>query len=123
MKVIKKNRKYRVGKKNSIKITHVANIYLRNDEMITFKDKKKEYDFGKKSWGYYGSPSLNKRLTNFGYIAAIVINKVLKTYSFMIVDKRKKRSFLNYLKSEDMELICWLSLKNLKKLEKLFIKY
>lgn len=120
MKVTKKNRQFKVGKKNSIKISHVANISLKKDEMVTFKDDAREFDFGKKNWGYYGSPSLNKRLKSFGYMAALVKNKVLGTYNIMTVNVKKKEIFLKYLKSEDMRVICWVNVKNLKKIEKLF---
>ena len=120
MKIIKNNRKFKVGKKNGIILTHVATVSLKKDEIITFKEGKKEYDLGKKGWGYYGTPTLNKRLKNFGYVAALVKNKILDTYVVMIVDKKKKKTFLNYLKSEEMKVICWLNHKNLKKIESLF---
>tara|TARA_X000000950_G_C13598155_1_gene530215 strand:- start:4 stop:372 length:369 start_codon:yes stop_codon:yes gene_type:complete len=120
MKITKKNRKFKVGKKNGISLTHVATITLKKDEIITFKEEKKEYDLGKKDWGYYGTPTLNKRLKNFGYLAALVRNKILDTYIVLIVDKKKKKAFFNYLKSEEMKVICWLNYKNLNKIKDLF---
>ena len=120
MKITKKNRKFKVGKKNRISLTHVATITLKKDEIITFKEEKKEYDFGKKDWGYYGTPTLNKRLKNFGYLAALVRNKILDTYIVLIVDKKKKKAFFKYLKSEEMKVICWLNYKNLNKIKDLF---
>ena len=47
MKVIKNNRKFKVGKRNSIVITDAGSV-LKNDELVTFKDGKKEFDIGKK---------------------------------------------------------------------------
>ena len=122
MKVIKNNRKFKVGKRNSIVITDAGSVFLKNDELVTFKDGKKEFDIGKKNWGYYGTPTLNKRLPNFGYSAALIRHKVFDTYAVLIVDKKKKKTFLNYLKKEDMRVICWLNNKNLIKIKNFFKK-
>ena len=123
MKIIKNNRRFFVGKNRNIILTDVGSIFLKDNENITFKNEKKmEYDICKKNWGYYGTPSLNKRLNKFGFIGALVKNKALKTYAVMIVDKGKKKLFLRYLKKEDMILICWLNENNLKKINKTFKK-
>ena len=123
MKIIKNNRRFFVGKNRNIILTDVGSIFLKDNENITFKNEKKmEYDICKKNWGYYGTPSLNKRLNKFGFIGALVKNKALKTYAVMIVDKGKKKLFLRYLKKEDMILICWLNENNLKKINNTFKK-
>ena len=122
MKIKKTNRKFKVGKKKEIMLTDVGGIFLKNDELVTFKDGKKEFDIAKKIWGYYGTPTLNKRLTNFGYMAALTRHKVFDTYAVLIVDIKKKKNFLNYLKKEDMQIICWLNSINLKKIKKIFNK-
>ena len=46
--------------------------------------------------------------------------KILDTYIVLIVDKKKKKAFLDYLKSEEMKVICWLNYKNLNKIKDLF---
>tara|TARA_X000000950_G_C13769792_1_gene600466 strand:+ start:751 stop:1119 length:369 start_codon:yes stop_codon:yes gene_type:complete len=120
MKIIKNNRKFKVGKRNDIVITDAGSVFLKNDELVTFKDGKKEFDVGKKNWGYYGTPTLNKRLPNFGYSAALIRHKVFDTYAVLIVDKKKKKTFFKYLKKEDMKVICWLNNKNLIKIKKFF---
>ncbi len=123
MKIVKNNRKFVVGKNKNIILKDVGSIFLKDNENITLKNSKKmEYDICKKNWGYYGTPSLNKRLYRFGFIGALAKNKALKTYAVMIVDKRKKQLFLRYLKKEDMILICWLNENNLKKINKIFKK-
>lgn len=122
MRIKKINRKFKVGKKNDIILTDVGSIFLKNDDLVTFKDGKKELDIAKKNWGYYGTPTLNKRLTNFGYMAALTRHKVFDTYAVLIVDIKKKKTFLKYLKKEDMQLICWLNIKNLKKIKNIFNK-
>ena len=120
MKIIKNNRKFKVGKRNDIVITDAGSVFLKNDELVTFKDGKKEFDVGKKNWGYYGTPTLNKRLPNFGYSAALIRHKVFDTYAVLIVYKKKKKTFFKYLKKEDMKVICWLNNKNLIKIKKFF---
>ena len=97
---------------------------MQNDENITLKnfDNKNEYDICKKNWGFYATPSLNKRLRKFGYKAALVKNKNLFTFSILIVDVKKKNIFFKYISDQNMILLCWLDLCNLKKIEKLFLK-
>ena len=38
MKIKKINRKFKVGKKNDIILTDVGSIFLKNDDLVTFKD-------------------------------------------------------------------------------------
>ncbi len=123
MKIIKKRRKFVVGKKRDITLTDVGHIFLNDNENITLKSsKKKEYDICKKNWGYYGTPSLNKRLMKYGFLGALTKNTIYKTYGLMIVEKNKKKKFLKYLKNQDMILICWLTNSNLEKIKKIFKK-
>lgn len=115
MKIIKKNRLFKVGKKKNIILKDVGHINLKINENVTFKNNKsKEYDICRKKWGYYLTPSLNKRLIKFGYLTALVFNKNYNTYFIHLVDKEKKSSFLSYLKSEDMDVVCWLNKKKLE---------
>ena len=120
MKIKKNQRKFKVGKKQSISLCHVATVTLKKNELVTFKNDKREYDLVKKGWGFYGTPSLNKRLNLYGYSAALVINNFNDTYFVMIVDIKKKKYFLKYLKSENMKVICWLDIKNLSKIRNFF---
>lgn len=120
MKITKSQRKFKVGKSQSISLVHVATVSLKKDEVVTFKNGKKEYDLAKKIWGFYGTPSLNKRLNRFGYKAALVINNFFDAYFVMIVDPKKRKTFLNYLKSENMRVVCWLNKKNLVKIKNFF---
>ena len=53
---------------------HKADIHLRNNEQVTLKDKNKEIDIVKKQWGYYLTPSINKRLLSFNLNIAIIKN-------------------------------------------------
>ena len=116
MRIDKKNRIFKVWK-NKVRIKHVANLYLKNDECVTIKvGKDKEYDIVKKNWGFYSTPSLNKRLIKYGFAPVIVYNPNFKTYFMQIVEKNKKKNFLKYLKSEGMKIVKWLNKKELLKL-------
>jgi len=101
----KKPRKFQV---NSIEISDFGNIVLDSNEMISFKtDSNKEYDFVAKEWGYYATPSINGRLKEEGFKAALVTNEYNKIY-IMAVEKDKIDKFKNYLKRDNQSLICWL---------------
>ena len=52
-----------------------ADIHLLDDEFVTFEIRNR-YDFSKKNWGYYISPSLNKRLKKNYYEIVIIKNKL-----------------------------------------------
>ena len=122
MKIQKKNRKFFDGIKKNIVMKNVAKIFLKKNEHITFStNDNKEYDFSKKDWGFYGTPSLNNRLKRFGYEAALVKNKNFGgKYTVLIVENTKKKLFNKYIKTEGMNIICWLNINNLKKIEKYF---
>ena len=122
MKIIKKNRKFIVGKYKDVTLKDVASIFLKNDENVTFKNSRTEFDIVKKNWGYYGTPSLNKRLIKFGHDAALAKSNFFKTYSILLVEKGKKNFFYDYLKKQDMSLVCWLTKNNLLKIDNLFKK-
>ena len=92
-----------------------ADIHLLDDEFVTFRDKKQEYDFSKKNWGYYISPSLNKRLKKNYYEIVIIKNK-LNRFFLCSVKKDKRKIFNNHLKKTNQYLICTLNNKFLNNL-------
>ena len=105
---INPKRNFKCGEKGDILLSHVANIKLEPDELITFiNDESKEYDVVCKDWGYYATPSINKRLKNNGYRAAITRNKEGSIY-IVLVDEKKIDLWLKYNKDENQELIKWL---------------
>ena len=65
----KKIRKFNTKSKLNIELSLIKKINLKKDQQITFvehsKGKIKEYDVVKKDWGYYATPSINKRLKKF----------------------------------------------------------
>jgi len=107
MKIKYLSRNFRVNE-NFIK--EVAKIELNSNEMITFIKDDKEFDFVAKEWGYYATPSINKRLKNFGYKTALVKNSYGK-YFINVVEEEKLDKFYDYLKKENSEVVEWLDEK------------
>ena len=99
-------RKFNCG--NNVTLTHVADIVLDNDELITFKSKEnREYDFVCKEWGYYVTPSINKRLKINGYRAALMENKYGDNF-IVIVEVDKIRLWENYNEEEEQIFVKWI---------------
>ena len=103
MQIKKKNRIFEVGI-TKIKIKDCGSIKLKNNNQITLKSKKSEYDICKKDWGYYATPSINSRLKNFGFRTFLVSNAFKRTYIFL-VHKNKIRLFRNYIKKEKIFIV------------------
>jgi hypothetical protein len=101
-------RKYIVGKKKSITISDMGNIFLKPNEQITFiTESQNQYDFCRKNWGYYATPSINSRLKNENFLTALVSNENNRIY-LMVIEKNKLKQFKKYLKSENQTIMAWL---------------
>tara|TARA_Y100001978_G_C23643547_1_gene409567 strand:+ start:255 stop:617 length:363 start_codon:yes stop_codon:yes gene_type:complete len=101
-------REFRVGIEKDITIKDCGSINLEPNEQVSFiTDKNAEYDVVRKSWGFYATPSTNKRLKNFGLRAALVKNSQ-NNYFIMLVEKGFEDDFFAYLKKELNEVIVWL---------------
>ena len=114
MKIKKNNppRKFNVGERNEITISHCADIQLDPDEQITFlSNNNREYDVVRKDWGFYATPSMNGRLRNFGFKTALVKN-TNDLYYIMIVDSSKENLFHKYIEDTKQILLEWLDEKN-----------
>ena len=110
MKIIvnKPPRIFGVGKNNKIMLKDCGRISLEDNELVTFITKdNKEYDVARKDWGFYATPSVNKRLKNFGFKTALVKNKNSEYY-VMLVEYEKVDLFLEYLEEEVIEFLEWL---------------
>ena len=106
IKLKKKVRKFKVGLKKNIILSDTGSIDLKNNEIITFKFKKFNYDFGKKNWGFYISQSINVRVKKEGFKIVLVKN-LFNKYYLMAVARGKKRIFLNYCEKEKQKIIKW----------------
>ena len=116
--IVKKRKKARIfsgGKDLKIKIKDTGKIYLSKNEQVTFiTENKNEYDFCRKDWGFYATPSVNSRLKNQGFKTAIVKNKFNQIY-IMVVEKKKIFKFNNYCKNEKQKIIKWIDQIKTKK--------
>ena len=88
--------------------------YLVNHNNLFLSKNKKEYDFVKKDWGYYATPSINSRLKKFKFLTFLIKNKLTKFLFILVVYKEKMSLFKKYLKKEKLEIIDCLSNKNFK---------
>lgn len=110
MQVDKKEtpRKFAVGENSDIVISHVADVTLNLNEQVTFHTSDgSEYDFVKKDWGFYATPSINRRLKSFGFRTALVQNKNGHVYIF-VVEQGKDEQFDSYCKTENQTILMWL---------------
>jgi len=101
-------RKYEAGFDVKVVISDCGKIELEPDEQVTFVTPTGgEYDVARKSWGFYATPSLNGRLRNFGLKAVLVKNRIDRFFIFL-VEEGKEDLFLDYVRKEPLEIICWL---------------
>ena len=93
-----------VGNKKNIVITEKLKIKLNDNEQVSFVGKKNKlnYEICKKNWGYYISPSINKRLKDYGYTVYIAKNKDGNIY-LLAVDLKKINKFIVYCKKEKLK--------------------
>lgn len=103
MQIKKKNRVFEVGI-TKIKIKDCGSITLKNNNQVTFKSKNSEYDICKKNWGYYGTPSINGRLKNFGFRTFLVSNNQNKIFIFLVY-KNKIKLLKKYIKKEKIFIV------------------
>ncbi|KJE37157.1 hypothetical protein UF64_00265 [Thalassospira sp. HJ] len=110
MKIDRKEqpRTFIVGSKKDIEISHTADITLSSDEQVTFlTENGSEFDFVRKQWGYYATPSINRRLKHFGFHTALVQNAKGHVYIF-VVEAEKMDGFNAYCKAENQTVLMWL---------------
>jgi len=101
-------REFSVGIR-SIVVSHVADIELGADEMITFTGPDAhEYDVVKKSWGYYATPSIDKRLPAYGLRAGLMRNIDTRHCFVVLVRDNALDDWQSYMADERQELVGWL---------------
>ena len=101
-------RKFKVGLENQIEISDCGEIKLEPNEQVTFiTDAGSRFDFAKKDWGFYATPSVNGRLKNEGFKTALVKNMKNQIY-VMAVEKTKLTEFEVYCQEEKQKVLEWL---------------
>lgn len=106
-------REFEVGRRGG-RLRHVGDAWLGADEVLTLRSETgTEVDLTRKSWGYYGSPSLNGRLREHGLRAALAVGvprdgeQAGRMYLLYVEDGREA-DFDAYLSAEEMEVVAWL---------------
>lgn len=108
LKRIDPPRVFGVGVDTLVRLKDCAHIELETDEQVTFfTESGAEYDVVRKSWGFFATPSLNKRLTNFGLRAAMIVS-LDKKYFVVIVEVGKEKDFEKYQVTHKYRVVAWL---------------
>ena len=101
-------RVFSVGHDHAIQLKDCARLELKPDEQVTFlTESGAEYDVVRKAWGFYATPSLNRRLPKFGLRAALV-KSADGTFYVMLVEQGKQTEFQRYLEQEHLQVVRWL---------------
>lgn len=91
-----------------VTLHHSANVELSADEQITLVSPSgSEYDVVRKSWGYYATPSTNRRLAAHGLRAALTAGTDGKV-ALLLVERGHEPEFERYLTDQQMRLVSWL---------------
>lgn len=92
-----------------VQIRHSANIELEPDEQVTFvTESGTEFDVARKSWGYYGTPSLNGRLADHGLRAVLVRGERSGKMFVLLVEPGKEAEFEEYIEWDRLRIVSWL---------------
>jgi hypothetical protein len=106
-------REFAVGRRGA-RLAHVADVWLGDDELITLRTESgTELDVTRKDWGYYATPSLNRRLAEHGLRAALCVGvpraeRDADRMYVMVVEAGRERAFAAYLEAEEMRVLAWL---------------
>jgi len=98
-------REFRAG---DVVLAHSANVELSDDEQITLvSESGSEYDIVRKTWGYYATPSTNRRLAEHGLRAALTANPDGRV-AVLLVERGHEAEFERYLAEQRMRVLTWL---------------
>ena len=102
-------RSFTVGKNSEIEIKDVGDVHLSTNEQLTFVTEQSgaRYDFVRKDWGFYATPSVNGRLKKEGFKTALVENLQGRIY-IMVVEVRQMARFVTYCRVERQKVLRWL---------------
>jgi hypothetical protein len=101
-------RTFGVGQDDHIQLKDCAHIALDADEQITLTtDSGGEFDVVRKSWGFYATPSLNRRLPSFG-LRPVLLKSPGDIYYVLLVEQGKEAEFDEYVVKEKQVIVAWL---------------
>lgn len=102
-------RAFAVGVDGRIVLNHVGDVHLASNEQLTFvTDNGANFDFVRKEWGFYATPSINSRLVQEGFKTALVRNEGGRIY-VMVVEDIMMLEFEKYCRIEGQRVLCWLN--------------
>jgi len=101
-------RRFEVGFGETLEMADCGRLELAPDEQVTLTTAAgSEYDVARKSWGFYATPSLNARLTDFGLRGLLVRNRIGR-YFVLLVERGHEDEFEHYRAIEELEVVTWL---------------
>ena len=103
--LLKPPRRFQPTQLSKVKINEVARIELATDEQVCLVTSMgSEYDILRKEWGYYATPSINKRLSENGFDVYLVKNS-LNHFFLMLVMMCKYIMFVQYCEKEGLTIV------------------
>lgn len=101
-------REFRVGKNKATTLLDCGRIRLEPGELVTFTTPfGAEFDFCRKEWGFYATPSLNGRLSSFG-LRALLAKGPDGKYYILVVESGQETVLERYMEAEGHTLVAWL---------------
>lgn len=89
----------------TIMLKDCGSITLHSDEQVTFKTSSgSEYDVAKKSWGFYATPSTNKRLIDHGFHTRLIKASDNK-FHIALIEHGHEKDFENYISESGYKII------------------
>ena len=108
IKKIDPGRRFTVGTYTRIELSHVADIRLAENELVTFfGDEGAAHDVCRTPFGFYATQSMNSRLPSQKLRPALVKNE-MERYYVLLVETGKEAAFDAYLDADKGELVAWL---------------
>lgn len=90
------------------RVATLGALELAPNEMVTFvTEAGQRFDFTRKEWGYYATPSVNKRLKQEGFKTALVRNQLGQIY-VMVVAADRLPQVEQYCRDEQQAVLEWL---------------
>ena len=101
-------REFEVGFEHKSTISDCGTIKLAENEQVSLiTEKGGEWDVVRKKWGFYATPSINGRLSDYNIRSVLVKNRIDRFY-ILLVEKGHEADFKDYMRLEKMTIVAWL---------------
>jgi hypothetical protein len=102
-------RRFPVGSAVRVDMHDCGTMKLEANEQVTFATQSgAEYDVARKDWGFYATPSLNGRLTQFGLRAVLLKNRGTGRFFVFLVERGHEPAFDAYCAQENLAIVTWM---------------